>query len=101
MKPKVKVFTRDKPCTKLHLWNCFKGVRGWKRVQVDMAHSIIGVNAPRYMLREDYVKKHVRKQDEYYALTTEGQNWLSEKFKAYLRNHPRDRKRAKNLPNGF
>ena len=101
MKPEVKVFTRDNPCTKLDVWNCFRGSRGFRRVQVDEAHSIVGLNAPRNMLKNGYITIVEHRQSEYYALTASGVKWLSSRFKKYLERHPNDRKRAKNVPKSF
>ena len=97
MKPEVKEFSRDHPCTKLDLWNCFKGIRGWRRVQIDQAHAVIGVNAPKYMKGKGYLNHVESKQTEYYRLTEEGAKWLDKGMRSYLRNHPTQRKYAKNL----
>lgn len=96
MKPMVKQFSRDQPCTKLEIWNCFKGRRGWRRVQVDIAHSKVGINAPRYMLKQGYLTVGENRQVEYYSVTRKGQDWLWTKFRSYLINHPEDRSRAIN-----
>jgi len=101
MKPEVKVFSRDEPCTKLNIWNAFKGVRGWKRVQVDVAHSIVGLNAPKNMLSNSYIEKGVKGAEEYYYLTEIGKEWLTIKFRNYLLTHPDKRKLALNLPKSF
>jgi hypothetical protein len=90
-KPEVRHFTKDSPVTKAELWACFRGRRGWKRVQVDTAHSIIGLNAPRYMLTKEYVTRVTDKGADYYALTAEGQEWLLKGTRAFLRNHPEAR----------
>lgn len=100
-KPAPAVFTRSNPCTKLDIWNCFRGVRGFKRVQVDEAHAVIGVNAPRNMLTNGYVTVIEKGNSEYYALTNTGVTWLSVKFKNYLRNHPASRGSAVNVPATF
>ncbi len=101
MKPEVKVFTRDNPCTKLHIWNCFRGVRGFKKVDVAHAQSIIGVNAPRNMLSKGYATITETAGVEYYQLTKYGTEWLMTGLKSYLKNHPNDVKKAKNTPRGF
>lgn len=99
MKPKVKVFSKDKPVTKLQLWNCFRGQRGFVAVQVDTAHSIIGLNAPRYLKKKEYLEVITRRGEELYSLTEDGRKWLLEGFSRYLKNHPGDRAKAKNVPN--
>ena len=101
MKPEAKHFTRDNPCTKLDIWNAFRGRRGFIRPQVDTAHAIIGLNAPRYMIASGYLECHDINGVERYVLTAIGINWLMTKFKSYLNNHPLDRSKAKNLPKGF
>jgi hypothetical protein len=99
MKPAVKVFTKDNPVTKLDLWNCFRGHRGFINIQVDTAKSLIGENSPRYLTSKGYLGVVERKNVEYYSLTTAGAKWLLDGFKRYLKNHPLDRKKAKHLPN--
>lgn len=101
MKPEPAKFTRENPCTKLHLWKCFRGKRGWKQVQVDVAHSIIGVNAPKYLLRKRYAKLVQTPQEDRYALTDEGKEWLEHKFKNYLYRHPEAVKEVSVYPKGF
>lgn len=101
MKPQVKVFTRDNPCKKIDIWNTFKGVRGWKRVQVDQAHAVMGLNAPKNMLKNEYLDKVTVGSSDYYKLTEVGITWLVSKFKNYLMAHPNDRNLANNVPKGF
>lgn len=101
MKPEPAKFTRDNPCTKLHLWKCFRGRRGWKRVQVDQAHAVIGLNAPKYLLKKGYLKRIQTPQEDAYALTKEGQVWLDRKFKNYLYRHPEAVTEVSVYPKGF
>ena len=98
MKPEVKVFSREAPCTKLEIWGCFRGPRGFVRVPVVTAQSQIGANVPRVMEREGRLIKVVAGQTEYYALTEEGEEWLYEGFKRYLKNHPAHISMARNVP---
>lgn len=54
------------------------------------AHTIIGVNTPKYLLREGYAKTVARKGVDYYELTPSGQMWLQEGVVKHLRRHPSD-----------
>lgn len=98
MKPVAKIFTKDNPCTKLDIWTCFRGRRGFKSVQVDEAHSIIGLNAPRNMLSNGYVTREEVGGVLLYKLTAEGEKWLLTKFKSYLIAHPESIQVARNVP---
>ncbi len=100
MKPEVKVFSREQPCTKLEIWETFRHVRsaGFVRVPVPDAQAKIGANVPRVMEREGRLVRVVAGQTEYYALTEEGEEWLYEGFKRYLKNHPAHAALARNVP---
>mgnify|MGYP001814864318 CR=1 FL=1 len=98
MKPKIRQFTRDDPCTTIHFWNCFKGRRGFRHVQVDEARADIGINAPRNMLNKGYVTIIEKGQGEYFCLTPEGESWLIKGVRAYVKNHPNERGDALMLP---
>lgn len=92
MKPKVAVFTKDNPCTKKDLWCCFKRERnGFSKVQVDDAHSIIGVNAPRYMEQKGYLVCSKQDSGDFYCLTPDGSRWLIDGIQRYVKNHPSER----------
>lgn len=101
MKPEIKVFTKDNPCTKLHLWNCFRGARGFKRVPVVEAKAQIGANAPRGMLRKGRIRQLEVKGVEYYQLTDAGTDWLKSGIQSYVKRHPEDRELATNLPKSY
>lgn len=98
MKPEPARFTKDNPATKLHTWNTFRGRRGFVRRQVDEAHAIFGLNAPKYMLKEGYITRIEVRGQEFYELTEAGKEWLMKKFKSYLANHPEDVVYATNIP---
>lgn len=91
MLPEVKTFTRDRPCTKKDLWVCFRDARGFRKVQVAQAHSVIGLNAPRVMERNGYLVKETYRNAEWYALTFEGEQWLLRGIQSYVKNHPAER----------
>lgn len=89
MKPVPAIFTKDNPVTKRELWACFRrSLRGFATVQVDDAHAIIGLNAPRYLERKEYLVKHTAAGGDFYKLTPLGEEWLASGIKAYAKNHP-------------
>lgn len=91
MKPEVRTFTRENPCTKKDLWKCFRGPMGYSSVLTVVAHSQIGVNAPRVMERQGYLVKGQNHNGDYYALTPAGIAWLEKGIRAYVKNHPAER----------
>lgn len=108
MKPIVKKFTKASPCTKLDIWNCFVADTGLPdlTVQVDEAHSVIGLNVPRVMERNGRLVKTVAVDGvtnhpigaDYYELTDNGKVWLYNGAKAYIRNHPVEARSARVAP---
>lgn len=88
MKPLPKVFSKENPCSKKDLWLCFRTSRGFREVQVDEAHSIIGVNSPRYLERQGYLIKGEGAGMDTYLLTAAGEAYLTKGIQAYLKNHP-------------
>lgn len=89
MKPEVAHFTRERPCSKLELWQCFRrSSRGFATVQVDEAHSLIGKNAPRYMEKKGYLVHESRPRGDFYVITPTGAQWLTQGIEAYAKNHP-------------
>ena len=90
MKPDVKVFTREYPCTKVDIWNCFSSPRDFVRVPVVKAHSLIVLNVPRGMERMGRLERVAMRGVEYYQLTDIGKKWLLRGIKNYVHNHPSD-----------
>ncbi len=89
MKPDVKLFTKSAPCTKVDLWRCFKqSAVGFARVQVAVAHSIIGLNSPKYLTKHEYAVREDGRGGDFYRLTPLGQQWLIDGIKRYTVNHP-------------
>jgi len=88
MKPEPAKFTRENPCTKKHIWNCFASATGFTAVPVVEAQKQIGVNAPRVMERNARLTVVTRRGVDYYELTSEGKAWLRAGAEAYIRNHP-------------
>lgn len=83
-----KHFDRESPCSKVDIHNCF--YRGGKHIPrlVIEARTVIGLNVPKYLLREGFaVLKPMRGQD-YYELTTEGKAWLTHGILRFLELHP-------------
>lgn len=88
----VKVFTRDAPCTKVHLWNCFRGVvahalRFVARPVVE-AQGEIGKNSAKHMIGKGYLVYRTVGNIDYYVLTAKGEAWLADGLAAHLRRHP-------------
>lgn len=99
MKPEIAQFTRQRPVTKLELWQCFRRSHaGFTTVQVDAAHSVIGKNAPRYMEAKGYLVKTSTPRGDFYSVTGDGQEWLTNGIKAYIKNHPSARSEVTFLP---
>lgn len=101
MKPTVAKFTRDNPCTKLHIWNTFRGRRGFLPVQVTEAQAQIGANAPRVMERKGYLIRERGDRADVYILTPSGEDWLTEGMQRYLKNHPAEEENANHLPRSW
>lgn len=88
MKPQVKVFTRDNPCTKKDIWECFTHNGKFRDMTVPEAQAIIGKNVPRVMERNGHlIVIHDPKADRY-RLTGSGQQWAINGINAFLKNHP-------------
>lgn len=95
MKPEPAKFSRDNPCTKLHLHNCFATADGYAPRPVVDAQAEIGLNAPRYMERKGYLHCVTRKSVDYYVLTSEGEQWIAQGIARYIKNHPSEAGRVK------
>lgn len=95
MKPEAKRFTKDSPCTKLDIWNCFVAEAGFADVPVYEAQSKIGVFVPRNMEREGRLIVVNRAGADYYRLTLSGRAWLTRGIRSYVKNHPAEHQRVK------
>lgn len=85
---KPKVFTRDNPCTKVDLHNCFfRGGRYVNRPVVE-AKAEIGENAPKYLIREGLVVMREIGGVDTYCVTPKGDQWLRTGIVRYLELHP-------------
>lgn len=87
----VKVFSREEPCTKVDLHNCFYlgGGAPLSRAVVE-ARGEIGLNAIKYLKREGYAIEHETDGVDYWTLTPEGVEWLRKGLARHLELHPAD-----------
>ena len=83
-----KVFSREEPCTKIDLFNCFFKLGKYVDRMVIEAHAEIGLNAKKYLFREGYAALTTERGVEYYRLTQDGREWLSKGVLRYLELHP-------------
>lgn len=99
MKPEVRVFSKDNPCSKLDLWKCFYHPKaGFVRVPIAIAHAAIGLNAPRGMMAKARLYRVESNGKEVYGLTPEGEQWLIAGIRAYVKNHPLEEKAVGPIP---
>jgi hypothetical protein len=96
----VRVFTRDAPCTKVDLFNCFSNGHELGPVAVVQARGEIGVNAIKYLLGKDLARLTMHDGWECWELTSEGEAWLLEGLCRWLELHPEDRDKVKTKPGG-
>lgn len=95
------VFTRDNPCTKVEIHNCFASTGRYADTPVVEAKTIIGENVPKYLLREEYVVVRLIGGVDHYCLTPDGRKWLQEGILRYLELHPERVTECVNLPPGY
>lgn len=72
----VRVFTKDSPCCKIDLWNCFRGKRGFISVPVTVANSKIGRYVPKHLVGKGRATFSTVRGEERITLTKEGAQWL-------------------------
>lgn len=88
-KPPVAVFTKESPCHKGLLWQCFHDKRGrWRAVPIAVAQSIIGANAPRNMLEKGYAVVETIGGADCYRLTESGREWLTKGYESWRLRNP-------------
>lgn len=90
----VKVFSREEPCTKVDLHNCFYPQGLVARRAVVEARGEIGLNAIKYLKREGFARAYEDRGVDYWQLTPEGVAWLSKGLARHLELHPEDRERV-------
>jgi hypothetical protein len=57
---------------------------------VVVAHTIIGVNTPKYLLKKNLIRTESIHRQDFYVLTLEGAEWLRKGLKRHLELHPSD-----------
>jgi hypothetical protein len=84
-------FTRENPCTKVHIWRAFRRAGQYPDIPVVEARSIIGIPASKYLVTKGYaLTKHLKGVD-LYRLTTDGIKWLEAGLRRHLELHPEQR----------
>lgn len=86
----VRIFTREQPCTKVELYNCFKASKGFVRRPVVETRGEIGINAPKYLRKANYAILLNDEDVDYLVLTMGGQKWLIDGINRHLELHPGD-----------
>lgn len=86
----VKVFTRESPCTKVDLYNCFRRGDGFIPRPTVQTRGEIGENAPKYLRREGYARLYEANGIDCLELTDEGEAWLLSGLARYLEMHPEE-----------
>lgn len=81
-------FTRDNPATKVHLWNALNPTGSFAAVPVVQAKMVMGDNAPKYLLKNEYIRTFTRGEVDYYQLTPDGIEWLKKGLRRHLELHP-------------
>ena len=95
------VFDRANPCSKVELQNCFFKRGAYVSRRLVEAQTIIGVNAPKFLMRQGYAVLQTERGVDYYALTKEGRDWLSTGILRYLELHPERAIDCVELPLGY
>lgn len=97
-KPKPVEFTYTDRCNTGMIWNCFRGTRNFKPVQIAVVESQIGINVPGDMLVRNRLLKFYESEAEYYELTEIGEEWITKKIFTYLKTYPAEIDSINNLP---
>lgn len=84
----VRVFTRDDPCTKVDIHNCFMVNGIFSKRPVVEARGEIGINTPKYLIREAYAIATHERGIDYLQLTASGKAWLTNGLARFLELHP-------------
>lgn len=90
----IKQFTKDAPCSKVDIWNCFRGHKftlwrdGTHSVDIVWARSVIGRHVPRALVNAG--RAEIQEVDgEMHIRTTEvGEEWLVDGTFRYVSNQP-------------
>lgn len=87
----IRVFSREEPCTKVHLYNCFMSTGSPVPRAVVEARGEIGVNSIKYLKRNGYAVEVEREGVDCWELTRDGVEWLEKGLARHLELHPADR----------
>ena len=85
-----RVFTREEPCTKVHLYNCFMRNGRFVRRAVVEARGDIGLNAIKYLKNKNLAVAYSEGNIDYWELTPDGKEWLEKGLVRHLELHPED-----------
>jgi len=83
-----RLFTRDDPCTKIDLHNAFWRDGKYQDTPVVDARAVIGLNAPKYLLREGFIQERSIGGVDWYVVTWKGKAWLRSGIIRFLELHP-------------
>lgn len=100
---KTKQFSKDHPCTKIELYNCFFGVDSTqddvaRSSDITRAKAIIGRNVPSRLIQAGHAEMTIVGGEQHIALTVEGQAWLLHGTQRYLKNQPERARDIEILP---
>ena len=90
----MRVFTKEAPCSKIDIYNCFYGAGSFyndddlRSCDIVRARSIIGRNVPRRLVEQGHAVLVQLRGQEHIKLTEEGNNWLIKGVNRYLKNNP-------------
>ncbi len=96
-----RAFTRASPCTKVEIYNTFYPDGRYVAARVIEARTIMGLNAPKYLLHKGYMAECSTRDVDMYLLTKSGRDWLISGLAEYLARHPERVKDCARLPTGF
>lgn len=82
----VATFSKDQPCTKIEIWNCFRARTGFRVVPVVEARRMMGRSVPNHLVREGKAEHVTNRRGECLKLTPDGEQWLTEGTERYVRN---------------
>lgn len=90
-----RVFTREEPCDKVHLYLCFfdHARRTPRRRAKVEARGEIGLNAIKYLKREGLAREYEEDDVDWWELTGKGVDWLVKGLARHLELHPEDASR--------
>ncbi len=100
---KERKFTKDRPCSKIEIWNAFYGpgaqrAGGVGATDIVRARAIIGRHVPRALVMASRAHEMEKSGEHLLVLTAVGDEWLKKGIRRYLLNHPERLDEAENLP---